>query len=302
MAVNLKKLDLNLLVIFESVYSTRNISRAADRLGMSQPAVSNALARLREGLDDPLFVRAPRGVEPTTRARELIVPVREALGLINQQISASDEIDLPTYKRNFRVIISDNLEIMMMPAIVRTLIAQAPGISIECVQGDRNFAEEVRSGQIDLACFPFPIDTTDIITKPIFALDVVVVSRRGHSAITQALDLETFCSLPQVTLGRELRGLSNIDKALVAKGMQRRVVYMAAKLWSIPPMIERTDLIGILPRRFVEAVAENFELDVHELPVGIEDQHAYMMWHVNSENDSGHRWLRESMMQAALSN
>jgi DNA-binding transcriptional LysR family regulator len=302
MALNLKKLDLNLLVIFESVYSTQNISRAATRLAMSQPAVSNALARLRDVLDDPLFVRAPRGVEPTVRARELIIPVREALGLINRQIAASGDIDLASYKRNFRVIISDNLEAMIMPAIARTLIADAPGISIECVQGDRNFAEDVRSGKIDVACFPFPIDTTDIVTRPICPLDIVVVSRRDHPGIARPLDLDTFCALPQIALGRELRGITNIDKALVAKGMQRHVVYMAAKLWSIPPMVEQTDLIGMLPRRFVETISGNYRLDTHEVPTGIETQHAYMMWHINSEHDAGHRWLRESMMQAALSN
>lgn len=302
MAVNLKKLDLNLLVIFEAVYSTQNISQAASRLAMSQPAVSNSLARLREMLDDPLFVRAPGGVEPTVRARELIIPIREALGLIDRQIAPAGDIDLATYKRNFRIIISDNLEVLMMPAIARTLAADAPGISIECVQGDRNFAEEVRSGKIDLACFPFPIDTTDIVTRAICPLDVVVVSRRDHPGIDGDLDLETFCRMPQIALGRELRGLTNIDKALVAKGMERRIAYMAAKLWSIPPLVERTDLIGMLPRRFVEAIADNYRLDIHEVPTGLEEQHAYMMWHTNSEHDVGHRWLRESMLRAALSN
>ena len=100
------------------------------------------------------------------------------------------------------------------------MIAEAPGISIECVQGDRDFAEDVRSGKIDLACFPFPIDTTDIVTKPICPLDIVVVSRRDHPGIAQPLDLDTFCDLPQIALGRELRGITNIDKALVAKGMR----------------------------------------------------------------------------------
>src|SRR5450756_562921 len=104
MSKNLKNVDLNLLVIFEAVYATSNISRAADRLGMSQPAVSNALARLRELIDDALFVRAPGGVEPTIKAREMIRPVREALGVIGQQLGGTT-LDLATYKRVFRVIV-----------------------------------------------------------------------------------------------------------------------------------------------------------------------------------------------------
>jgi DNA-binding transcriptional LysR family regulator len=160
----------------------------------------------------------------------------------------------------------------------------------------------VRAGKIDLACFPFPINTTDTIVKPICPLDVIVISRRNHPAIERPLDVETFCQLPHIALSRESRGLANIDKGLVAKGMSRRVVYMAAKLWSIPAMVEATDLIGIIPRRFAQGLENNFALDIHEMPVPVDEQYAYIMWHVNSEHDAGHRWLRDSMMQAALSN
>src|SRR5450631_1635352 len=100
---NLKNVDLNLLVIFEAIYATSNISRAADRLGMSQPAVSNALARLRDLIGDPLFVRATQGVEPTIKAREMIRPVRDALGVIGRQLGSGTDINLATYKRLFRI-------------------------------------------------------------------------------------------------------------------------------------------------------------------------------------------------------
>lgn len=302
MTVNLKNVDLNLLVIFEAVYSTGNISRAADRLGMSQPAVSNALSRLRELIDDPLFVRAPRGVEPTSKTRELINPVREALGLIGRHLDKGVDIDLASYKRIFRVIIVDALEPIIMPPVVRMMLEQAPGINIECVQGDGRFAEAIKGGTIDLACFAFPVDTTGFVVQPIAPLDLVVVSRRQHPGIDGSLDLDTFLQLPHIALGRELRGLSDIDKNLIARGKPRRVSYMASKIWSMPPMVERTDLVAILPRRFVEEVARNFELDVHELPIGLPEQFTYMLWHGNSELDPGHRWLRESMLQAAKTN
>ena len=101
-----------------------------------------------------------------------------------------------------------------------------------------------------IACFAFPIDPRDIVVKPLIPFDLVVVSRRNHPAIKQPLDLETFRSLPQIAVGRELRGLTGVDKSLVAQGTQRHTPYMAAKIWSMPPMIQRTDLIGLLPRRF----------------------------------------------------
>jgi DNA-binding transcriptional LysR family regulator len=299
---NLKNVDLNLLVIFEAIYATSNISRAAERLGMSQPAVSNALARLRELIDDALFVRAPGGVEPTIRARDMIRPVREALGVIGQQLGDNGAIDLPNYKRIFRVILVDALEPIIMPPVVRTLMSEAPNVHIECIQGDAKFYEGIAAGTIDLACFAFPVDTTDMIVKPICPVDLVVVSRRDHPAITRPLDRETLQGLTQIALGRELRGLTSVDKGLMARGMPRRVGYMASNIWSMPPMIERTDLVGILPRRFVEEIAGNFALDIHEMPIEMPEQFVYMMWHANSELDPGHKWLRESMMQAAQSN
>jgi DNA-binding transcriptional LysR family regulator len=302
MTKNLKNVDLNLLVIFEAIYATSNISRAAERLGMSQPAVSNALARLRDLIADPLFVRAAQGVEPTIKAREMIRPVREALGVIGKQLGSGSNLDLTTYKRLFRVIIVDVLEPIIMPPIMRTIMSEAPGIGIECIQPDAKFYEGIRAGTIDLACFSFPIDTTDMVVKPICPMDLVVVSRRDHPAIEKPLDLETFQKLTQIAVGRELRGLTNIDKNLMAQGLPRNVGYMASKIWSMPAMVERTDLIGMLPRRFVQEISGNFALDVHEMPTEMPEQFMYMMWHANSEHDPGHIWLRESMMRAMQSN
>jgi DNA-binding transcriptional LysR family regulator len=302
MSVNLKNVDLNLLVIFEAIYSTGNISRASERLGMSQPAVSNALARLRELIGDPLFVRAPRGVEPSSKARELVTPVREALGLIGRHLDAGPNIDLSTYNRLFRIIMVDALEPIIMPAVMRTLMAQAPSVNIECIQGDGHFYDGIRTGTIDLACFAFPVDTTDMIVQTLCPADLVAVTRRNHPAIEKPLDLETFQKLPQIALGRELRGLTNIDRNLIANGIHRRVAYLAAKMWSIPPMVERTDLVGILPRRFVQELTGNFALDVHELPIEMPEQFLYMMWHSNSELDPGNKWLRDSIMQAMQTN
>ena len=301
MTKNLKNVDLNLLVIFEAIYATSNISRAADRLGMSQPAVSNALARLRDLIGDPLFVRAANGVEPTLKARDMIRPVRDALGVIGEQFGRGTAIDLETYKRIFRLIVVDTLEPIVMPPVMRNVMLNAPYIDIECVQGDAKFVDGIRAGTIDLACFSYPVDSTDMVVKAICPMDVVVASRRDHPAIKKPLDVETFQQLTQIALGRELRGLTNIDKNLVAMQMPRRVGYMAAKIWSMPSMIERTDLVGILPRRFVQEMASNFALDIHELPIEMPEHHIYMTWHTNSDLDEGHKWLRNSIMEAARS-
>ncbi|MBI1203512.1 MAG: LysR family transcriptional regulator [Rhodopseudomonas sp.] len=301
-STTLRKVDLNLLVVFEALYATENTSRAAERLGMSQPAVSNALARLRGMFDDQLFVRVPRGVQPTAKARELIGPVREALGLIGRHIDNEPEIDLATYKRLFRIVIIDPLEAIVMPQVITTIMAQAPGIDIENIQANVNFYEGIRNGSIDFACFAFPVDTTDMVVEPICPADLVVVSRKNHREIKKPLDYETLQRLPQIALGRELRGMNNVDKNLVAQGIARRVKYMPSKVWSIPPMVERTDLVGLLPRRFVQEIAGNFELDIHELPFEMPEQYMYMVWHISNDLDPGHTWLRELVMRTIRNN
>lgn len=303
MSINLRTVDLNLLVIFEALYATGNTSRAAERLGMSQPAVSNALSRLRDLIGDPLFVRQARGLKPTVKSQEIIRPVREALAVIGQQFVHSDEIDLATYQRLFRIIIVDPLEPIMMPPVVQTIAAQAPGIEIECVQAAPKFADAIREGTIDLACMSYPIDTTDLVVKTICPIDAVIISRRDHPGIKKPLDAETFLRLGQVGLGRELRGLTTVEKTLVAQNIaKRRMPYMAAKIWSIPAMVQQTDLISFMPRRFAEKVAPQFDLDIHEPPITVPEQHMYMTWHVNSEHDPGHKWLREAMLQAMQTN
>ncbi|HWK96402.1 MAG TPA: LysR substrate-binding domain-containing protein [Pseudolabrys sp.] len=298
MSINLRTIDLNLLVIFEALYATRNTSRAAERLGMSQPAVSNALSRLRDLIGDPLFVRQAQGLKPTLKAQEIVGPVREALSVIGRQFANSETIDLSSYKRIFRIVMVDPLEPIMMPPVVRTISEQAPGIEIESVQAGANFAELVRAGDIDLACISFPVDTTDLIIKAIGPWNLVIVSRRDHPQIEKPLDAATLMQLHQIVIGRELRGLTGIEKSLVAQNIKRRTPYAAAKIWSVPAMVQRTNLIAFLPRRFAETMAPLFDLDIHEIPVEMPEQHVYMMWHVNSEQDPGHRWLRESMLAA----
>ena len=302
MTPSLRKIDLNLLVVFEALYAAGNTSRAAERLGMSQPAVSNALSRLRGIFGDPLFVRQARGLKPTVKSQEIIRPVREALGVIGRQFVHGDDIDLATYQRLFRIIVVDPLEPIMMPPVVRTIAAQAPGIEIECVQATAKFADAIREGTIDLACIAYPIDTTDLVVKSICAIDAVVISRRNHPQIKKPLDAETFAQLAQVGLGRELRGMTTADKTMVARRIERRTPYMAAKIWSIPSMVQNSDLVSFMPRRFAELIAPNFDLDIHELPIEVPEEHIYMTWHVNSEHDPGHRWLREAMLQAMQTN
>ncbi len=296
---SLNKLDLNLLVVFEAIYSTANISHAAKQLGMSQPAASNALARLRRLMDDPLFLPERRGVTPTAKARRMIGPVRQALGLVKTEFSAGEAIDFASYKRLFRLIIADPFEPVVMPPVLRFITENAPGITIECARSTPTFVDEIRSGAIDLACFAYPVNAPDIVVKPLRSVDPVVIARRGHPGIGERLDRETFCALGHVILVPELRALLLLEQDMAAQEVKRRAVYLVNKVWSIPPIVERTDLIGFAPRWFAEEMAPNFAIEIHEIPVKVADQRLYLLWHVRNENDAGHRWLREAIINAA---
>jgi DNA-binding transcriptional LysR family regulator len=230
----------------------------------------------------------------------MIGPVRDALALIKRQFDGGDQIDLGTFHRRFRVLMIDTLEPLLVPPIIKLITEKAPGISIESISGYRvDFVNELLMGTLDLAVYVFPINAPDIVTVPICPVDVVIIARRGHPQIGKTLDLETLKSLKQVTLIPELRALTHVDKDMVAHEVPRNAAYMVNRLWSMPPIVERSDLVGILPRRFVEEVSRNFDIVSYEPPVKISEQYLYMLWHAKNEHDPGHKWLREQMLQAA---
>lgn len=295
--INLRNVDLNLLIVFDAVYAAGNISHAARQLALSQPAVSNAMMRLREHFDDPLFVRDGRGVKPTNRSRQMIEPVREALRLIRQQFNGDRALDLASYKRVFRIVIVDPLEPILMPPLLREISARAPLVTIESrPPWNTRVADDIIAGTLDLACYTFPVSAPGLVFKTICAADYVVVARHAHPGIGGPLDAPTFMALDQVALINELRGHSNIDRDITTRSGNRRIAYMVNKVWSMPAIVGGTDLVAVLPRRFAELMAPVFNLVIHESPVPISEQHFHMIWHEKNNDDPGHKWLRETLM------
>lgn len=299
---NIRHLDLNLLVVFEAVYSAGNISHAARQLALTQPAVSNAIARLREHFDDVLFIRDGRGVKPTIRSQQMIGPVRDALRLVEDQLNAGREIDLPSYKRLFRVVVVDALEPFIMPPVIREIDAHAPGITIENRPASRGqIIDDLIAGTLDLACYTYQASQPGVVMEPINPIDVVAVTRRDHPAIRGELDVATFMAHGHVTFIHELKSKVHIERDIATGAGARRVPYMSGTLWSIAAIAGRTDLIGILPRNFAAEQAEGFNLAIYETPMPIAEQFHYMMWHERNDRDIGHIWLRRRLAEAARS-
>jgi DNA-binding transcriptional LysR family regulator len=297
--VNLRDFDLKLLIVFEAIYSAGNISRAAEKLAMSQPAVSNQLARLRELVDDPLFARGRRGVEPTVKAQTMIGPVREALGLIGRQFGDAAELDLSTYRRTFRISLLELLEPFVMPPILDQIAERAPGISIEGASPRPEFAQDILNGTLDLVGYAYPVTSPDIAVVPLASVDMVVIARRNHPRIGTTIGVEALSELGFVGLATDVRALTMIDRDLLTHGIKRRFVYGVPRTWSIPPLVAGSDLISFMARPFAAYLATKFDLDIYEMPVSLPAQNIYMAWHIKMENDPGHKWLRQAMLAAA---
>jgi len=191
----------------------------------------------------------------------------------------------------------DALEPIIIPPILRQLGEEAPGLTIEAVVGTRDFGIELQGGSLDLACFTYLIDAPDIRAEPIAPFDLVIIARRGHPELRDGLTIELYRKLGHVGLNRELRALSHLEKDFNNQRVQRLMPYMLAKQWASPAIIESTDLVATLPRRFAEFSAKRYAIEVHEAPIKFVEQHFYLMWHKRNVDDPGHRWLREAILE-----
>lgn len=189
-----------------------------------------------------------------------------------------------------------------MPPLVREIDAHAPGIVVESRPASQTqIVTELNAGTLDLACFTYFASAPGLVIEPLCPIDVVAVARRGHPGIVGGLDAETFARLGHVTLINELKSASNIERDIVQAGVRRRVPDMTGTLWSIAAMAGRTELIGILPRKFAEELANGFNLAIHETPMQISSQSLYLIWHARNERGISHRWLRQKLVHAARS-
>ncbi|WP_295805721.1 LysR family transcriptional regulator [uncultured Nitratireductor sp.] len=294
----LKNLDLNLLVVFEAVYSAGNISQAARRLGMSQPTISNALRRLRDGLDDPLFVRAGRGVHPTPRAIQMIGPVREALQMIESGVAPDVHFDPATSTRHFRVVVLDAMEPIVMPHVIRQIQAYRSVTIENLAVVDTPMSDRLNDGSLDLVIANFLAESRDTHCEALAPVHLSVVARNDHPAISGEFSLDHFQTLGHVALVPRVQALSRMLEVLRRLDIQRHVAYSVTKFWSFPHILMTTDLVAILPTAFAKVISRNHPLALYDLPFAYPEEQIYMTWKTSRTNDPGHRWLREEIASA----
>ncbi|MFP5466802.1 MAG: LysR family transcriptional regulator [Gammaproteobacteria bacterium] len=308
---NFLTLDLNLLRVFDEVMAERNLTRAASNLAMTQPAVSNALRRLREALGDDLVKRSGYGVEPTPVALAIWPKVRDALQQLRETLTPGD-FDPAQAHNAFIIAMADATAAKIVPRLVPIFEREAPGVSLRVLPlTTRDPRELLESGSADLAIGHFPGVVAELTavhlqeTSPRFHFrrlydgEYVVVMRRGHPLAGKPLDLDSYCAARHMLVSFSGRPFGFVDEALAALSRQRRVVLTVNQFFTAGRVVSTTDLLTVLPRHFVSATGMEDQLAISEFPMPVPAVHVDALWHRQGLHDPAHRWLRETVIRAS---
>lgn len=303
--MNDERLDLNLLRILHAIDREGSVTGAAQGLGLSQPAVSSALGRLRRALDDPLFVRSKDGMEATPRARRLLGAIDGALGLIRQGLRDGDAFDPATAAATFELLLSDMGELVLLPRLVGVLQREAPGCTLKVRQLARGgYADALESGAADLAVGYIVAPRTGLRTRRLFSDHFVCMVRSGHPAAAAPLTRDAYLGLPHVAVSRR-GGREGLVATTVAglggergdeRGRAQRVVLSLPHFAAAAGTVATSDLAATVPSRLVAAYAA-LGLVGLPLPFSIPDVQMALYWHDRVQDDPAHRWLRHAFVR-----
>ncbi|MCE4069017.1 MULTISPECIES: LysR family transcriptional regulator [Pseudomonas] len=297
--MNMNTFDLNLLRVLDALLRERNVSRAAERLSLSQPAVSNALNRLRELLDDPLLVRVGRAMQPTPRALELEAPIRDALQRIGQSLAGGDTFDPARSRQRFTMALTDYVEALCMPHLLESLGSAAPGMGLSIQHLTPTLpAEALDKGNLDLVLGRFEELPARFQRRPWASETLRLLARRGHPQVNGGIDLQTFLGQRHLWVsGGQTKGM--VDQWLASQGLKREIAYTTPNYLQAAHLVASTDLLTVLPTRLATYFAELLPLQVLELPFDVGQFHLELVYLAQRERDAALQWLVERIIEAA---
>jgi DNA-binding transcriptional LysR family regulator len=296
--MSFNRLDLNLLRVFDAVLQTRSVTVAAANLHLTQPAASKQLHRLRELLDDPLFVRTNDGMAPTPRAEALAGPVRQALSEVRNAIELQLGFDQRSSDRTFRIFTSDLGQMVFLPKLLDLVSREAPAVNIHTVQvpAQRMRGVALESGDVDLAVGYFEEFEGSIHQQVLFEEHYVGIVRASHPTIRRTISFEQFLQTPHLVYQPSGGGHGSQENvvagAFCAAGVERRVAVRVAHTMGITSIVSNTDLLVVVPHRLAQACAALVEVTVLDLPIEIPRFNIAQYWHDRFHADPGNRWLR----------
>lgn len=292
--MDIRKIDLNLLVVFEMLLRLQSVTRAAEALEMSQPAMSLALKRLRKMFADPLFVRGSHGLSPTPRAEQLAVAVQHVLDQIKNDVLRQPEFDPTTTECTFTVNMADVGELVFLPQLHARFSAVAPEANIRTVSTPpAQLAEALQSGEVDLAVGYFPgLQGAAIYQQRLFSHSFVCILRKDHPLSGGQITKKQFLDAHHAVVHQEGKSHEVFEEALAAQGMHRRIVLRIPHFLAIPLLLAESDLIVTVPYAIGVSFARMANLKMLRPPIHVAPAEVKQHWHVRFHHDPANRWLR----------
>jgi DNA-binding transcriptional LysR family regulator len=297
--INLSKVDLNLLVLFEAVLEEKHVGRAARRLHLSASAVSHGIRRLRQTFNDPLFLKHPKGVVPTARAIAMTAAVEQVLAQVRQIVASADPFDPGRSKRRFVVGAPDALALVTLPSVLANIAKIAPGISlgIEDIEPTETIAA-LDARRIDVALYPLKEVPARFATSLLFEEDFVVAARIGHP-IGKRVTIEEYCAAQHLLVSRNGEPRGFVDDILEQRGHARMIALTVPNFMFALSLIGTSDLIGTLPRRLVQRYAQQFCIAALESPLPFGRFPIQIVSPKAATTDSGVVWLVDLVQRLA---
>lgn len=302
--MNLRSFDLNLLLVFDALMSERSVTAAAAKIGLSQPAMSNALARLRDRLGDKLFFRGRKRMVPTPRALELAPDIEAALHHLRVAVQGREFTPASATAR-FRLATTDEIELSLLPKLIKKLSVLAPGASVSCVRLDGLFRvpeTDLQSGALDFAIGSFPNPSpleSSLFAHTLYEARFVCIVRAGHPVIRKGLSFAEFCRLKHVVTFYPGAGPGMLDRILAERGHKRNIALSLPHWLSVPFAVAETDLIASLPDSVARAMSRSLRLQRMKLPVTIPPLQTSLVWHTRTHEDAARRWFRDLVIDVS---
>ncbi len=293
--MDITKLDLNLLVVFHHLLMHKKVSAVAQVLGMSQPAVSSALGRLRASLGDDLFLRTQAGMEPTPYALQLAEPVALSLNGLQQAFNVRAAFEPKSSCRNFKIAMTDVGEMYFLPVLMKGLSREAPGVTVQVESVTHpSLKEDMTAGRIDLALGLLPQLQAGFFQQALFRQKYICLMRKGHPlAGKNKLSLSTFTEAEHVRVVASGTGHGRVDVALEQKKLRRHIRLTVPHYVALGDVLSQSDLIATVPERFADRILRPYDLVKRDLPIQVDESAIHQFWHSRLHRDPGHQWLRQ---------
>ena len=291
--MELKDIDLNLLVVMQQMFKARSVSRAAEQLGLSQPALSNALARLRKLLGDPLFVRTAAGMLPTPLAQQFAAPLAQALATLHAALNQRAAFAPAHTERVFKIGMTDIGEIYFLPTLMNALARAAPGVGLSTVRNTAvNLKEQMEAGHVDLAIGLLPQLKGGFFQRRLFTQRYVCLFRKGHALDKRRVSLREFSAAEHVVVVSPGTGHGRVDEVLERAGIRRMVRLTVPHFVAVGHILRTTDMVATVPERLAQALVEPFGLTYTRHPAAVPQIVIKVFWHAKVHKDPASQWLR----------